>query len=81
MSDVRVPIYEVRIGTEINAVWEYISEPSEWLTKVPWATTEEIRMLHKNSHLPVYFRRRYVTKEEAYEIEEAYRAEINGDNW
>ena len=70
MSDF-VYIYESRHGTDTNK-FEYINDPPEWLTGMPWHITEEVRLLHKNSKVPTYFRRRRVSNDEAFQMEEDY---------
>jgi len=70
MIEPKVPIYECRVGTEHQDIFEYIPEPAQWLLNIPWGTISEVRVLHKNSQMPVYFRRRWVSEDEAFKLQE-----------
>jgi len=76
MIDPKVPIYECRVGTEHQDIFEYIHEPAQWLLNIPWHTVDEVRVMHKNSQMPVYFRRRMVSNDDAFEMEESYRNQV-----
>ena len=73
MSDTKVPILECRIGTSSQDSFQYIEvNDNSWLHSVPWNVMREVRVLHRASDLPIYYRRKWVSEDEAYDLEQDY---------
>ena len=68
--DDKVAIFESRYDNEIDWIW--IPSPRNYMREIPWNVVEEVSIKFKNAKLRLNIRRRFVTEDEAYEIEEAW---------